>query len=418
VISLLAAGRSALRKRRCEFVWCVDFGSSKVGLAVYRIEDGGTPVLEDLALGRLRGVKAGVVVDYGKSSADLKAFFQKAREKHPGPVKKTIIGLSGSYLSSQIQRAKVLIPHNRGVDESDVVRAVQQALAAILAEGQVVVHALPQRFILDKLSATTHPPLQLLGEVLEVDVLLVAGFSRPAQNVVNVIKEARVVAGDLALNVLAAGAAVLSPEQRQIGVALVDIGAETTDIALYYGGETLYTKSLPFGGRHITSDLSSLLSTYDGEAEEMKIRYGCADPELVEKDLQVPYHASTTSGYRIAEVIWHRFDEIARAVAAEIRHNGGRFPLAAGICLTGGTSRLRAAAEVLAAVTGRRVWLGHPDATLNEQQIRDPACAAALGLISFHNVRRPPRGVVKQVNSRVSRFYKYLYGDNEGIEMN
>lgn len=417
MIALLASGRSALRNRRQKFVWCVDFGSSKVGLAIYRIEEGGQAVLVDLVATRLRGVKAGMVVDYGKSSEDLKAFFQKSREKHSGQVSRTIVGMSGSYLGSQIQRAKVLIPHHRGVDESDIARAVNQALGAILAEGQVVVHALPQRYTLDKIAVTTHPPLQLLGEVLEVDVLLVAGFSRPAQNVVNVLKEAQVVVGDLALNVLAAGAAVLSPEQRKIGVALVDIGAETTDLALYYGDEVLYTKSLPFGGRQITDDLSHFLSTYPGEAEDMKLRHGCADPDRVAEDLHVPYHASTVSGHRLAKVIWHRFDEIARAVDEEIRHNGGRTPLASGICLTGGTSRLRGAADVLAAVTGRHVWLGQPDVTLNGQQLRDPSCAATLGLISFLNVRRPPKGVAKQARSRFSRIYKYLYGENDVVEM-
>lgn len=418
MISLLASGRSALRNRRRPLVWCVDFGSSKVGLAIYQFDESGQPILVDLAVSRLRGVKAGVVVDFGKSSADLRAFFDKARGKHPGPVKKTIVGLSGSYLDSQILRAKILIPHHRGIEESDIGRGISQALGATIADDQVVIHALPQRYILDKISITSQPPLQLLGGVLEIDVLLVAGFSPPTQNIVNVLNKAGLMVCDLALNVLAAGAAVLGPEKRAIGAVLVDIGAETTDLAIYYGEQILHTKSIPFGGRHITHDLCSFLSTHEGEAEEMKIRHGCADPDLVDRDLQLPYHAATISGHRLAEVIWHRYSEIARAVDAEISHGAGGAPLAAGICLTGGTSRLPGAAAVLAAVTGRRVWLGHPEVTLHDQPVRDPSCAAALGLISFHDARRLPKGAVKQARSRISRFYRYLYGDTDGTESN
>jgi cell division protein FtsA len=345
-----------------------------------------------------RGLRRGVVVNIDFTVEAIKQAVAEAEQMAGVEVAGVYAGVAGGHVRGLNSRGVVAVSgRDREVNEQDVERVVEAARAINLPQDREIIHVLPQSFTVDD-GDGVREPIGMSGVRLEVECHIVTGAITSVQNVVRSVNRAGLTVQDIVLEPLASAEAVLSPDEKELGVLLIEIGGGTTNVALFREGAIWHTAILPLGGDHITNDIAVGLRTPVAEAEELKRRYGCALTARVpaEETIDVPSVGGRKprelSRQVLSEIIQPRVEEIFRLVARDLTRAGFEDAATSGIVVTGGTSILDGLPDVAESVFSLPVRRGMPDDVGGLSDIvRSPIHSTAVGLALYgaRQSRRP-----------------------------
>ncbi|MDB9969736.1 cell division protein FtsA [Porticoccaceae bacterium] len=366
----------------------LDIGTSKIVAIVGSIGERGE--LEIIGTGSYpsSGLKKGVVVNIEATVNSIQRAIEEAELMAGCSIHSVYAGIAGSHIRSLNSHGIVAI-RDREVQELDVDRVLDAARAVAIPADQEILHVLSQEFIIDNQEGV-HEPIGMSGVRLEAKVHLVTCAANAAQNIKKCIRRCGLEVEDIVLEQLASSDAVLTEDEKQLGVALVDIGGGTSDIAIYTEGAIRYTGVIPIAGDQVTNDIAMALRTPTPHAEELKIKYACALAKLArpEETVKVPSvgdrEARDLSRQSLAEVVEPRYDELFTLIQAEIRRSGFEELIAAGVVLTGGTSKMEGVVELAEEIFHMPVRIGTP---VNIKGLSDvvnnPIYSTGVGLLHF-----------------------------------
>ena len=395
----------------------LDIGTSKVVAVVAELLPDGR--LEVIGMGNheSRGLKKGVVVNIESTVSAIQRALEEAELMAGVRIQRVYTGIAGSHIKSFNGNGMVPIK-DKEVSSIDVNRVIETARAMPIPTDQQVLHILTQEFIVDGQDGIKEP-LGMSGVRLEVKVHIVTGAVSAAQNIVKCVRRCGLEVSDLILQPLASSLAVLSEDEKELGVCLVDIGGGTTDLAIFREGAIRHTAVLPIAGDQITSDIAMALRTPTPEAEEIKIRYGCALRQLADPNEMVEVPGLGDRGPRqlsrqtLAEVIEPRVEELYSLVREELQRSGYLELLSSGIVLTGGSSTMLGMVELGEEIFHMPVRMGVPRYQGGlAHVVRNPRYATVVGLL-LEGVTQTQRGIVsrpgssmKQVMSRMREWFQ------------
>ncbi|HSI25751.1 MAG TPA: cell division protein FtsA [Methylotenera sp.] len=364
----------------------LDIGTSKIVTIVAELLPEGT--LKVIGLGQhiSRGLKKGVVVNIDSTMQAIQRSLEEAELMADCKINTVFTGIAGSHIKSLNSHGMVKIK-DAEVSQMDVDRVVETARAVALPADQQILHILTQEFIIDG-QDDVREPLGMSGMKLEVKVHIVTGAVAAAQNIVKCIKRCGLEVSDLILQPLASSIAVLTEDEKELGVCIVDIGGGTTDIAVFKNGSIRHTAVIAVAGDQMTNDIAVAFRTPTQSAEEIKIKHGCALRQLADprEVVEVPgvdgREARQLSIQTLAEVIEPRVVELYELVLQELRRSGMEEMIASGIVITGGSSMMRGMMELGEEIFHMPVRLGMPRYVGGlSEVVSNPRYATAVGLI-------------------------------------
>ncbi len=367
----------------------LDIGTTKTCALI--AESAGNETLRVLGAGIVpsRGMRKGVVTDVREAAQAISAAVEQAERVAGLAVEGMYVGIAGAHIQSTNSRGVAPIRGGHGVTQEDVHRAIEAAEAIAVPANRDIVHSIPRGYTLDGQDGIKDP-VGMVGHRLEIEAHIVTGAVASIQNLIRAVEEAGVKTIDLVLEPIAAGGAILTSAEREMGVVLVDIGGGTTDIAVFIDGSVWHTVILPTGGTHVTNDLAIGLRAPFLAAEEMKLKYGHVDPSLIDEDEVLEVAAfgengkSTVSRRHMTEIIRARVEEILRLVLIEVKRSGYDNLLPAGVVLSGGASQLAGMTSFAHDILQLPVRLGAPeDLEGFADRISTPAFAATVGLAKW-----------------------------------
>jgi len=368
----------------------IDIGSHRILVLVAEIDE--TEGIRIVGVGRVpsRGIKKGVVVNVTEATAAIAEAVERAEQSSGYQIERAYIGVTGSHISSRNSQGVVGVARrDRGIMPDDVDRVLEAAGAIVLPQNQELVHILPRTYTVDGQEGV-RDPLGMHGFRLEVEAHVVMGSSTAVQNLTKCAQGADLEVGELVLTSLAAGKAVLSETEKEMGVVLVDIGEGTTDIAIFIEGTVWHTRSLSIGGEYITNDIAIGLRLPPEVAEEVKLRHGHAMATQIAEDERFtisPYGESTpvvVPRWKLAEIIQARCEELLENVQQEIKRSGYDGLLPAGLVLCGGTAQLPGLRELARDLFELPVQIGTPKNISGlTDQVANPDAAVAVGLVQW-----------------------------------
>ncbi|HLN83605.1 MAG: cell division protein FtsA [Betaproteobacteria bacterium] len=378
----------------------LDIGTSKICAAVGEMTERGLEII-GIGLHPSQGLRKGVVINIETTVNSLKKAVEEASLMAGCEIHTVFTSISGGHIKAFNSHGIVAVK-NKEVMARDLERVIDAAKAVAIPMDREVLHVLPQDYIIDDQDGI-RDPLGMSGVRLEAKVHIVTGAVASAQNVIKCCNRAGLNVAEIVLAPLAAADAVLTDEERELGVVLVDVGGGTTDIAVYHDGTVKHTAVVPIGGNHITNDIAAGLRTAFNDAERLKQRYGCARASMVSgtERVEVPCVASkgagTISRQILCEIVEPRLAEIFELVQKEVTKSGYEGSLASGIVATGGTMLLAGAVDMADRSFGLPVRLGTPARVGGLVDIIDsPIHAAAVGL-TLHGVKRQDRSAAFRV---------------------
>ena len=392
----------------------LDIGTSKVVAMVAEIGVDG--VLEIIGIGSYpsRGLKKGVVVNIDSTTQSIQRAVEEAELMAGCQIDTLYAGIAGSHIRSLNSHGIVGISDGE-VYPGDVERVVDAAQAVAIPADQKILHIIPQDYIIDS-QEDIKEPLGMSGVRLEAKVHLVTCAVNAAQNIEKCIERCGLSVDDIILEQLASSYAVLTDDERDLGVCMVDIGGGTTDIAVYTDGSIRHTAVIPIAGDQVTNDIAMALRTPTASAEQIKVKYACALTQLAQADekILVPGVGDKPprelSRQALAEVVEPRYDELFGLIQAELRRSGFEDLLAAGIVLTGGSSKMEGVVELAEEIFHMPVSLGMPHNIKGHDDIvRNPIYATCVGLTLYGKQREESgdKSSAKKA-SGLSRFRKWL----------
>ncbi|MES9827068.1 MAG: cell division protein FtsA [Candidatus Thiodiazotropha sp.] len=375
----------------------LDIGTSKVVAIVGEIKaDGG---IEIIGIGShpSRGLKKGVVVNIESTVQSIQRAVEEAELMAGCEIHSVYAGIAGSHIRSLNSHGIVAI-RDKEVTQGDVERVIDAARAVAIPADQKILHILPQEFIIDEQEGI-RDPIGMSGVRLEARVHMVTGAVSAAQNIVKCIRRCGLEADDLILEQLASSHSVLSEDEKELGVCLVDIGGGTTDIAVFTGGAIRHTAVIPIAGDQVTNDIAVAMRTPTQYAEEIKMKYACALTQLATSDetIEVPSIGERPprrlSRQTLAEVVEPRYEELMTLIQAELRRSGFEDVIAGGVVLTGGSSKMEGVIELAEEVFHMPVRLGVPQYVSGlSDVVRNPIYSTGVGLLLFGQRNRSQGG--------------------------
>ncbi len=364
----------------------LDIGTSKIVTIVAELLPEGTLKVIGLGQHPSRGLKKGVVINIDSTMQAIQRSIEEAELMADCKIKTVFTGIAGNHIKSLNSHGMVKIK-DAEVSQMDVDRVVETARAVSLPADQQILHILTQEFIIDG-QDDVREPLGMSGMKLEVKVHIVTGAVAAAQNIVKCIKRCGLEVSDLILQPLASSIAVLTEDEKELGVCLVDIGGGTTDIAVFKNGSIRHTAVIAIAGDQITNDVAVAFRTPTQSAEDIKIKYGCALRQLADarEVVEVPgvdgREARQLSIQTLAEVIEPRVVELYELVLQELRRSGMEEMIASGIVITGGSAMMRGMIELGEEIFHMPVRLGMPRYVGGlSEVVSNPRYATGVGLI-------------------------------------
>ena len=322
----------------------LDIGTSKIVAIVAEVAPDGALNIIGLGTQPSRGLKKGVVVNIEATMASIQRVLEEAELMADCRITEVYTGIAGSHIRSLNSSGMVAIKEKE-VTQADIDRVVETAKAIAIPNDQQILHILPQEFIIDG-QEDVREPLGMSGVRLEVKVHIVTGAVSAVENITKCVRRCGLEVNDVILQPLASSIAVLNDDEKELGVCLMDIGGGTTDLAVFAGGAIRHTAVIPIAGDQVTNDIAMTLRTPTKEAEELKLRHGCALRQLADPNdiIEVPGVGDRPprklSRQTLAEVIEPRIEELYTLVQAELRRSGFEELLSSGIVLTGGSALL------------------------------------------------------------------------------
>ncbi|WP_347330802.1 cell division protein FtsA [Marinimicrobium locisalis] len=366
----------------------LDIGTSKVVAIVGAITPEGELEVVGIGSHRSSGLKKGVVVNIESTVQSIQRAVEEAELMAGCQIHSVYAGIAGSHIRSLNSHGIVAIK-DREVYPQDLERVIDAAQAVAIPADQKILHILPQEFLIDDQEGVKEP-LGMSGVRLEAKVHLVTCAVNAAQNIEKCIRRCGLEVEDIILEQLASSFSVLTEDEKELGVCVVDIGGGTTDIAVFKEGAIRHTGVIPIAGDQVTNDIAMAFRTPTPHAEEIKIKYACALAKLTGPDetIKVPSvgdrEPRDLSRQALAEVVEPRYDELFTLVQAELRRSGFEDLIAAGIVLTGGTSKMEGVVELAEEIFHMPVRLGAPQNTRGLKDIvNNPIYSTGVGLLQY-----------------------------------
>ncbi|RKU39617.1 cell division protein FtsA [Candidatus Poribacteria bacterium] len=365
----------------------LDIGSSKISVIVGNTLHGSGEKIGIVGVGHApsKGLRGGVVVDINQTAEAIRKAISSAELMAGVKIDSVCVGISGEHIIGQTSHGVVSVA-NTEISDEDVERAMVAAKAISIPSDRENLHVIQQSFVVDAQSRIREP-VGMSGARLEAYAYIITGGTTAIQNLLNSIEKAGVpIVETLVAAPLAASQTVLSRDEREVGIALVDIGDGTTEIIVYKEDSIQHTAVIPVGGQHITNDIAQYLKVTLPEAEELKIHRGCAWAELVTMDDVHPIPVATDAKprfidrYELAQIIEYRMAEILEIIAYEL----GDTPLPGGLVFTGGTALIDGLQELAEAMLQLRVQIGYPKGIQGlTDRVNHPMYAAGIGLALY-----------------------------------
>ncbi|MDJ0928666.1 MAG: cell division protein FtsA [Gammaproteobacteria bacterium] len=375
----------------------LDIGTSKVVAIVGEVQEDGE--LEVIGFGThpSRGLKRGVVVNIESTVNSIQRAVEEAELMANCEINTVFAGIAGSHVRSLNSHGIVAI-RDREVTRSDVDRVIDAARAVAIPADQRILHVLPQEFVIDGQEGIREP-VGMAGVRLEARVHMVTGAASAAQNIVKCVERCGLQVEDIVLEQLASSYAVLTEDEMELGVCLVDIGGGTTDIAVFNGGAIKHTAVIPIAGDQVTNDIAISMRTPTQYAEEIKIKYACALSQLAnpEETIEVPSVGDRPprrlARQTLAEVVEPRYEELFTLIRDELRRSGFEDMVAAGVVMTGGSAKMEGAVELAEEVFHMPVRLGLPQHVRGLLEVvRNPIHATGVGLLLYARSQTEKQG--------------------------
>ncbi|MGH8460023.1 MAG: cell division protein FtsA [Stenotrophobium sp.] len=366
----------------------LDIGTSKVACVIGEVMPQGHIEVVGEGSASSRGLKKGVVVNIEATVQSIRRAVENAEQMAGCRAQSVYVGVSGGHIKS-FNSTGVVPVRNREVHARDVEAVIDAARAIAIPADQKILHVVPQEFVVDGQDGI-HEPVGMSGVRLEAHVHMVTGRLSAVQDLYKCIESCGLRVDKLILQHLAASDAVLMPDERDLGVGLVDIGGGTSDIAIYKGGSVRHTAVLPIAGDQVTNDISVAFRTPVPYAEEIKVQFGCALPEFTAHDEMIEVKTvgdlpvRRLSRHTLAEVIRPRYEELFRFIRKELHRSDFYDVIASGIVLTGGSAQMPGVRELAEAVFELPVRIGIPQNIQGlKDVVRNPAYATAVGLLLY-----------------------------------
>jgi cell division protein FtsA len=366
----------------------LDIGTSKVVAIVGEIKSDGA--LEIIGIGShpSRGLKKGVVVNIESTVQSIQRAVEEAELMAGCEIHSVYAGIAGSHVRSLNSHGIVAIK-DKEVLQGDVERVIDAAKAVAIPADQKILHVLPQEYIIDAQEGI-RDPIGMSGVRLEAKVHIVTGADSAAQNIVKCVQRCGLSVDDIVLEQLASSYAVLTEDEKDLGVCVVDIGGGTTDIAVFGGGAIRHTAVIPIAGDQITNDIAVSMRTPTQYAEDIKIKYACALSQLANPDetIEVPSVGDRPprrlARQTLAEIVEPRYEELFALIRDELRRAGLEEQVATGIVLTGGSAKMEGAIELAEEVFHMPVRLGVPQYVSGlAEVVSNPIHATGVGLLLY-----------------------------------
>ncbi len=374
----------------------LDIGTSKVVAIVGEIAPEGDVEIIGIGSHPSKGLKKGVVVNIESTVHSIQRAVEEAELMAGCQIHSVYAGIAGSHIRSLNSHGIVAI-RDKEVTPNDVERVIDAARAVAIPADQKILHILPQEFVIDEQDGIREP-VGMCGVRLEAKVHMVTGAVSAAQNIIKCVRRCGLEVDDIILEQLASSYSVLTEDEKDLGVCLVDIGGGTTDIAVFTEGSIRHTAVIPIAGDQVTNDIAVALRTPTQYAEEIKIKYACALTQLAASDenIEVPSVGDRPprrlARQTLAEVIEPRYEELLTLVQAELRRSGFEDLIAAGIVLTGGSSKIEGLVDLAEEIFHMPVRLGVPQSVMGlVDVVRNPIYATGVGLLLFGNQNRAQR---------------------------
>ncbi len=398
----------------------LDIGTSKISAIVAEVGTDGD--VEIIGMGKhvARGMKKGVVINIESTVQSIKRAIEEAELMAGCEIHSVFAGVAGSHISSLNSHGMVAI-RDKEVSTEDLERVMDAAKAVAISTDQKILHVLPQQFLIDDQEGIREP-VGMAGVRLEVDVHMVTGAESAVQNIIKCIHRCDLEVDDIILEQLASSYSVLTEDEKELGVCLVDIGGGTTDVAILINGAIRHTRVFPVAGDQVTNDIAVALRTPTKYAEEIKIKYACALRQLTnpEETIEVPSVGDRPprrlARQVLAEVVEPRYEELFTLIKSELQRSGLEEFCASGVVLTGGSSKMEGAVELAEEVFHMPVRIGIPlEVEGLTDMVKDPRFSTGVGLILFGKQNQEMSGFefseLKGLAGIISKMKKWFQGN-------
>jgi cell division protein FtsA len=395
----------ARKQQTSNMVVGLDIGTSKIAAIIGKIKSNGEIEVVGMGTHPSKGLKKGVVVNIDATVESIQHAIDEAERMSGFTARSVYVGIAGSHIKSFNSNGMVAI-RNQDVQSDDIDRVMEAAQTIAIPGGERVLHILSQEYIIDN-QGGIREPIGMSGVRLEAKVHMVTGSVSAAQNIIKCVERCNLDVADIILEQLASSESVLSEDEKELGVCLVDIGGGTTDIAVFQNGAIRHTAVISVAGDQVTNDIAVALRTPTQAAENIKKKYACALPQLIDKDeeIEVPSvgdrPARCLSRRTLVEVVEPRYEELFQLIQAELRSAGFEDMLAAGVVLTGGSSLVDGAVELAEEVFHMPVRLGYPQGMVGlTEEVNSPSFATTVGLLMY--AKEHFSGVVHEAPEKTS----------------
>lgn len=406
--------------RNDEIVVGLDIGTTKIACIIGEVTDEGLDII-GIGSHPSKGLRKGVVINIDATINSIQRAVEEAELMAGCEVNRVHAGIAGGHIKGFNSRGIVAVK-DKEVKQTDLARVVDAARAVAMPMDRKIIHVIPQEYIIDEQDGIKEP-LGMTGVRLEANVHIVTASVTSAQNIVKCANACGLEVADIVLEQLASSEAVLSEDEKELGVAVVDIGGGTTDIAIYSQGSLVHTAVLSIGGNHLTNDIAVGLRTPMAEAERIKQKYGCAMTERVspEETIEVPSVGGrpprVLSRQILSEIIEPRVEEIFAYVGRELKNSGFEDLIASGVVITGGTTILENMPELAEEVLALPVRRGNPKGVGGlVDVVRNPKFATGVGLVingsensEFDPFRVDEQNFYQRFASRVGEWFVQMF---------
>mgnify|MGYP005835148915 CR=1 FL=1 len=407
-----------------ELVTGLDIGTSKTCVVIGEVHPGGRVDIIGEGVEPSKGIQRGVVIDIEAAADTIRKAVAKAQRVAGAQISSCFVGVTGEHISSMNSKGVVAITHpSRVIRQEDVDRALESARVVVLPPDREIIHAIPTRYSIDGMDGI-QSPVGMNGQRLQVEAHIVHGTSTFLQNLNQSVNKAGLAVERFVLESYAAGNAVVSDPEKGLGVALVDIGAGTTEVAIYAGGSIVFSSVLSVAGNHVTQDIAVGLQCFLAEAERVKLLHGSAAGS--DEDGKDGFFSITRIGQEAAsklpvkllnEIVEPRIAEILQMVASAIEQAGGRSLIPGGVILTGGCSQMKGITQIAESVLGVPCRLGRTFGISGmADAVSAPSYSIAVGLAVYGSrevASSRQEAPAKGVSGVLARLKNALLGSEE-----